>query len=216
MTWSFRGDQASKSKKSKSKKSQNETKLETVLSKLALENILKKNNLVDTQLPKNTYDKAKLKYCLELAEIVMTEEQRRDLFSESKADVNNAANEIASACLKKIAEDYDKKPYAHDPSSRTGTGYFGIGARLTSYKKKLAGILNNGNQPKDQPLMDLDVALRLKSVTMREVYGPGGTHSTIPAEATTTRDNSSESVASQEQSTINDNDRETAINNDCD
>ena len=67
--------------------------------------------MADTELPRNTYDKAKLKYCLELAEIVMTEEQRRDLFSESKAEVNNAANEIAAACLKKIAEDYDKEPY---------------------------------------------------------------------------------------------------------
>ena len=83
-------------------------------------------------------------------------------------------------------EKYDGQKYVpNNTKCKTTTGYTGMGCRLTAYKRELAKILQNGNAPKNQPLMDRDVALKMKPLTITDAYGQGGTHTTLTEESVT-------------------------------
>jgi len=185
-------------------------KFENILSHLAFTNILNKNKMESTTIVAE-YEKAKLKYCFELADIVITPEQKDNLFCVDKSKVINAASEIAKACMYKLAE-YDNQKYnPTSKKSKTTTGYTGMGRRLTAYKKQLTGILQNGNEPKNQPLMDRDVAEGNKTLTVTSVYGRGGTHSTLTVESATPQNDNDAPATSLSQSTSVDDNKQISI-----
>ena len=83
-SWTENKKKQRSSVSSKEKKHDAAKKLENILSNLALSNKLNMNKLVSSTIPDN-YEKAKLKYCLELADIVITPEQKLNLSCSEKS-----------------------------------------------------------------------------------------------------------------------------------
>ena len=84
------------------------TNFGTIIFKFAKEKRLNQTKLLLSTIKRREYDKAKLKYCLELADVVMTEEQKEDLFSNDTSKVKNATVSITTACMMNL-EDYNKQ-----------------------------------------------------------------------------------------------------------
>ena len=171
---------SSYSNKNKKKKKNSNTfdpsnQLENILSTFAMDGRLNKNNLFETTIHRGEFkEKSRMLACFELAQIVMTTEEKEKLFSKDKTRVYNAAGTITSSCMKKLHEDYEEKGQYNstDTSSRTTTSYSAIGMRLIQYKNvliKIRNIKDSNISAKDQPLMERDTAAAMRQRTIDEL-----------------------------------------------
>ena len=101
-------------------------------------------------------EKSHVLNCLELAQIVMKPDEKRDLFSRSDIQINTAANSITISCMKMLCE-YEGLSYESEikkKTNRNSSGYTGMGRQLTAYKNELIRLRDVTDvQPKDQPLI---------------------------------------------------------------
>ena len=187
MTWNADGEKRSakkqpsscsnknKKKQKKSNQFDSSNQLENILPTFAMDGRLNKNNLLETTInPGEFKEKSRMLACLELAQIVMTTEEKEKLFSKDKARVYNAAGTITSSCMKKLHEDYEEKGQYNstNTSSRTATNYSAIGMRLIQYKNvliKIRNIKDSNISAKDQPLMERDTAAAMRQKTIDEL-----------------------------------------------
>ena len=171
---------SSYSNKNKKKKKNSNTfdpsnQLENILSTFAMDGRLNKNNLLETTIHRGEFkEKSRMLACFELAQIVMTTEEKEKLFSKDKTRVYNAAGTITSSCMKKLHGDYEEKGQYNstDTSSRTTTSYSAIGMRLIQYKNvliKIRNIKDSNISAKDQPLMERDTAAAMRQRTIDEL-----------------------------------------------
>ena len=91
---------------------------------------------------KNYQNKHFMVKCMELGDLVITTEQKNELYSNDQLKIKKAAHAIESAMMKKMAEfegysEADVKALRAKNKWKATNGYTGIGTRVTAYKKLL-------------------------------------------------------------------------------
>lgn len=143
--------------------------------KLSLDKKLKPTNL-GIGYP----NKALMVYCLELADVAATKEQKDELHSGDRLKVITASQQIQESMMSKLlhyegSTDAIEAASVKSGKSRKSTGYTGIGTRVKKYKIELLvmkGMTQQQCQLKDVTLVDKSVV-----VDVRRTGTPDGNHS---------------------------------------
>ena len=146
---------------------------------LVTTNLLDCSKFASTRLPKNTDYKKLIEYCLELADLVTTKEQKVVLSGDDVDVQASTSKDIVMMMEKNIVEwngyswDTEKKLMKNGSSKKT-SGVTGLFNQIVKHKQKC--ILRRGKTPwingkgdiryNDQPLVDLDT---IENDTVRPV-----------------------------------------------
>jgi len=112
-----------------------------ILSDLARRKALKRNKLSNTKIEKGTKYKTDIMYCLELADVVITEQQKEDLFSNDVSTIDAASKNIVIDMQKQLVA-WDNSTWANELKLRLNGGskmrdlVTGLARRVREHKKK--------------------------------------------------------------------------------